>query len=79
MILLLQGRDTETGRYFECRIAAQVLIERYAATKGPEEALDVFNQHRPEIEAAAQRKYTAGPVEDGPDGRAIFYLDAGDF
>ncbi len=79
MILLLQGRDTETGRYFECRVAAQALMERYAATKGPKEALDVFEQHRSEIEEAAQRKYTAGPVEDGPDGRALFYLDMGDF
>ena len=78
--LPLQGQDTNTGRYVECRVTHNALMEHCGARGQTDlELMRAFNQHREKIEEVARRKYNDGPVEGAPDGRAIFYLDVGDF
>ncbi len=76
--LPMQGKDTETGEYVECRVTAKALVDRCGA-RGPtdEELLRSFKEHRARIEDTRRRKYAADKVEREPD-RIVVRLDVAD-
>ncbi len=54
IILTLQGQDTETGRYVDCRVSAGVLMRGCGARgQTDKELLRVFKEHRERIKKAA--------------------------
>ncbi len=76
--LWLQGQDTETKRYVDCRLTAKALMDHCGARgQTDDELLRAFNEHRAEIENACRRKYAAGQVEHAPD-RIIVRLAGAD-
>ena len=75
----LQGRDSGTGAYVDCRVISTVLTQHCGAGGlENQELLRAFNEHRARIENMAQHKYAAGEVER-LNGRIVVWLHSADF
>ncbi len=76
--VMLFGRDTETGDDVECRVTAKALMKSCGARgQTDEELLRAFDEYRPKIEEAAQRKHEAGKIKQEFD-RIVIRLDQED-
>ncbi len=73
----LQGRDTESDVFVECRVIATVLTALGADGLAPEKLETAFNKHRERIEVITRRKYVADDFERLTD-RIVVWIDRGD-